>query len=151
MIISTETEELADHLCSAQAKPFQKPKGAIRLSSTIDLSDPTSPYHTKAVLLAPVSKLPLQNATAIHRLKLLAGPRWSPGQPGKNENDFEDTKDDGEGKEGWVKISEETWKEGRMNRKSASDILERLVNAANVSLSWASFRFPDFQVVSNIG
>ena len=38
------------------------------------------------------------------------------------------------GREGWIKISEERFKNPRMNRKSSSDILERLVEAANVSL-----------------
>lgn len=38
------------------------------------------------------------------------------------------------GREGWVKISEERFRNPRMNRKSASDMLERLVEAANVRL-----------------
>lgn len=38
---------------------------------------------------------------------------------------------EGAGAEGYVKISEETYATMRMNRKSASDMLERLVEAAN--------------------
>jgi len=34
------------------------------------------------------------------------------------------------GKEGWVKISEDRFADARMNRKSASDMLDRLVEAA---------------------
>jgi small subunit ribosomal protein S35 len=84
----------------------------------------------KRVLLAPVTALPLDGRDAVHRLKLLAGPRWTPGLPGRNEAEAEV---DGEGRDGWVKISEERFLDGRMNRKSVSDMLERLVQAANVS------------------
>lgn len=46
--------------------------------------------------------------------------------------------EDGEGKEGWVKISEEKYPDGLMNRKSAADMLERLTEFANVSLDDSS-------------
>lgn len=69
----------------------------------------------------------------MHRLKLLAGPRWTPGRPGQSEAEPEQ----GEGKDGWVKIAEERFPDARMNRKSVSDMLQRLVQAANVS-EWAS-------------
>jgi hypothetical protein len=67
----------------------------------------------------------------VHRLKLLAGPRWTPGRPGQSEGEPEQ----GEGKDGWVKIAEERFPDARMNRKSVSDMLQRLVQAANVSES----------------
>lgn len=52
----------------------------------------------------------------MHRFKLLAGPRWT-----------------GDAAEGSVKISEERFPDGRMNRVSVVEMLERLVAAANVS------------------
>ena len=97
-----------------------------------------SPISAKRVLLTPVAGLPLADAEAIHRLKLLAGPRWSPGRPGADEMEYEGNEgynggDEMIGREGWVKISEERFRNPKMNRKSASDMLERLVEAANVS------------------
>ena len=117
----------------------------MRVTSIVDLSEATSPIHAKRVLLAPVSGLPLSSADAIHRLKLLAGPRWSPGRPGAMEfriegNDGYNGGDRELGREGWVKISEERFKNPSMNRKSASDMLERLVEAANVSGPYAARR-----------
>lgn len=112
----------------AQAKKFQPPKGQIRVTRTVDLSDPDSPLQQKAVVIAPVSSLPLEGSDALQRLKVLAGPRWTPGWPGRHEGE---TPSSELGKDGFVKISEETYATMRMNRKSASDMLERLVQAAN--------------------
>ncbi|KAL1412630.1 37S ribosomal protein S24, mitochondrial [Vanrija albida] len=129
--------ELDREALLAQARKFRKPKGTIRVTSTVDLSDPDSPYHQKAVLVAPVSALPLKTPEAIHRLKLLAGPRWSPGQPGRAElgpnaaGALAPGAEDKLGKDGWVKIAEERLPLGRMNRKSVSDMLDKLVEAAN--------------------
>ena len=87
----------------------------------------------------PVSALPLKSSDAVHRIKLLAGTRWSPGKPGKEENEY--SPNDGFnagaqdiGKEGWIKLASRKFDDGRMNRKFVSDVLERLVEAANVSL-----------------
>ncbi|EJT46621.1 hypothetical protein A1Q1_04798 [Trichosporon asahii var. asahii CBS 2479] len=112
----------------AEAHPFKLPKGQIRVQRTIDLSDPESPLQQKAVVIAPVSALPLEGADALRRFKVLAGPRWTPGWPGRMELE---QAAEGVGAEGYVKISEETYATMRMNRKSASDMLERLVAAAN--------------------
>lgn len=123
----------------AQARKFHEPKGKIRVTSTVDLADPDSPYHQKRVLVAPVSALPLKNADAIHRFKLLAGPRWSPGRPGRAElgkdaaGAYNLEAEDKLSKDGWLKIAEERLPLGRQNRKSVSDILDKLVEAANVS------------------
>lgn len=51
---------------------------------------------------------------------------------------MEVTEEDGEGKEGWIKISEEKFPDGLMNRKSAGDMLERLLAAANVGFPSSS-------------
>lgn len=87
-----------------------------------------------------MSSLPLKNADAIQRFKVLAGPRWTPGKPGRGELGTKaplklakEAEEDKLGKEGYVKISEDRYPEARMNRKSVSDMLERLVEAANVS------------------
>jgi small subunit ribosomal protein S35 len=63
----------------------------------------------------------------------LAGPRWTPGPPGRQELESDATSANDEGKEGWIKIAEERFKEGVTNRRSAGEMLERLVEAANVS------------------
>lgn len=124
-------------LTAASAR-FVVPKGQIRVTTTVDLSKANSPYHVKSVVVAPVSSLPLKTPEAIQRLKLLAGPRWSPGFPGRRELGPDAAGVHGEahaadknGKEGYVKIAEERFPAARMNRKSASDMLERLVEAAN--------------------
>jgi small subunit ribosomal protein S35 len=88
----------------------------------------TNPSTVKRVLVAPLSSLPLKTPEAIQRVKLLAGPRWSPGYPGRNELVATE-----ESKEGYIKIAEDRFPDGRMNRKAVSDMLERLVTAANVS------------------
>lgn len=129
---------------TAQRKTFSPPKGSIRFTQIIDLSEPTSPIHNKRVLIAPVSTLPLADADAIQRIKLLAGPRWSP-VPFNSGSDSKLTlnAEAGHGagaphaqsKDGWIKISEERFEDGAMNRKSASDVLDKLIEAANVSPS----------------
>lgn len=89
--------------------------------------------------------MPLKTPEAIQRLKLLAGPRWTPGYPGRGEFG-----DDALGnspinasvppsEHGFVKIAEERYPEARMNRKAVNDILERLVAAANVSSHLISY------------
>ncbi|KLT41892.1 hypothetical protein CC85DRAFT_246772 [Cutaneotrichosporon oleaginosum] len=108
---------------NAQAKPFKPSPGKIRLTTAIDLANPNHEYNQKTVLRAPLSALPLKDAAAVRRFQLLAGPRWTPGEPGSSE-----LVADGDG---WFKISEARYPAIRMNRKSASDMLERLVAAAN--------------------
>jgi len=138
-----------DHapLLTAQAQPFRPPPSPIRLTTVIDLGSPLAPISRKCVLLAPVSGLSLDSPDAVHRFKLLAGPRWTPGRPGRKETEFEgnDGYNAGKsniGREGWVKISEDRFSEPKMNRKSASDMLERLVAAANDKKSPISADLP---------
>jgi hypothetical protein len=70
-------------------------------------------------------------------MKVIAGPRWTPGYPGRNE--FEASAEGGEKsdsrKDGWIKISEERFPDARTNRWNVGSMLEKLVEAANVSLS----------------
>jgi len=93
------------------------------------------------VLLVPIASLPLSSPEAVHRVKLLAGPRYTHGRPGETEMEIQTTvgsgyngSDEDLGKEGWIKISEDRFPSARMNRKSCSDMLEKLVDAANVGL-----------------
>ncbi|WWC72656.1 mitochondrial 37S ribosomal protein mS35 [Kwoniella pini CBS 10737] len=126
-------EEDRAALRAANKTTFTPPTSSIRLTSTIDLSSPSSKFHTKAVLLVPVSSLNLSTPEAIKRIKLLAGPRWTPGRPGRNEFLPNGGAQSGsqEGKEGWIKISEERFGNSQQNRIEVSNILDRLIASAN--------------------
>ena len=87
------------------------------------------PAVIKRVIVAPVDLLPLNGEQAIHKIKLLAGPRWTPNPPtdggvGLNE----------EWKNGFIKISCESFPRPSMNLSWASDTLDKLVEVANVSI-----------------
>ena len=87
------------------------------------------PAIFKRVIVVPVDQLPLNGEQAIHKIKLLAGPRWTPNPPtdsgvGRNE----------EWKNGFIKISCESFPKAAMNLKWASDTLDKLVEEANVSI-----------------
>jgi small subunit ribosomal protein S35 len=105
------------------------------VTSTVDLADPKSAHNVKRVLVAPLAALPLGTPEAVQRLKILAGPRWSPGFPGRAElgPDAAGSLASSAEDHGFVKIAEDRFPDGRMNRKAVSDVLERLVAAANVS------------------
>ena len=90
-----------------------------------------APITAKRVLCFPISALNLPNADSIQRLKLLAGPRWSPTQPGK-EGNFNGERD--LDKEGWIKMSEQRFGDGNLNRQALLETLQRLVAAASVSV-----------------
>lgn len=81
-------------------------------------------------------------------MKVIAGPRWTPGYPGRNE--FEASAEGGEksdsSKDGWIKISEERFPDARTNRWNVGSMLEKLVEAANVSPSWRL----ELQLISRI-
>lgn len=109
-------------------KPFVPPTSETPVSvRSITYLGEEHPAANKRVLTVPVAHLPLTNDKAVHKLKLLAGPRWSPSPP----------KDGGfrkgeAGKEGYVKIACEEFPQPNMNLKWASDTLDRLVAEANV-------------------
>lgn len=123
---------------SAQAKMFNPPTTAqsVRIRSSIDLSYPSSLAHRKSVLVAPVGSLPLKGAEAVQRFKLIAGPRWTPGYPGRAE---QTTVQGSEDKEGWIKIAEERFPDARTNRWNVGQMLEKLVEAANVGQTSRNF------------
>ncbi|KAJ2920375.1 hypothetical protein MD484_g174, partial [Candolleomyces efflorescens] len=86
------------------------------------------PALAKRSIVVAVDDLPLKDAAAVHKLKLLAGPRWTPNPP----------KDAGVMEEeawgnGYIKISSDTYRNAEMNLKWVSDALDRLVVEANDS------------------
>jgi small subunit ribosomal protein S35 len=92
------------------------------------------PVLRKRVLVAPISKLPLNGPKAIHNFKTISGVHWTIDPP----------KDSGVGKDepmdehGYVKISSEGFPKPTQNLKWASDVLDRMIHEANV----CSFPFP---------
>ena len=96
---------------------------------------PSSPLkkHACAACIAAsatpaVAYLPLRDATAIHKCKVLAGVRWSSEPPKDGGFRYKEAG----GEHGYIKIACEDFKEPAMNLKWASDALDRLVAEANV-------------------
>ncbi|EKM61242.1 uncharacterized protein PHACADRAFT_247724 [Phanerochaete carnosa HHB-10118-sp] len=109
-------------------KPFVPPPPSQPLViRSISYGGEEHPATRKRVIVVPISRLPLKGEAAIHKFKLLAGPRWSPEAP----------KDSGVGhaedsaEHGYIKISCEDFPEPAMNLKWASDALDRLIAEAN--------------------
>ncbi|KAG6885853.1 hypothetical protein C0993_008816 [Termitomyces sp. T159_Od127] len=111
----------------AYRKPYIPPTSETPLIvRSIDYAGEEHPATTKRVMVVAVDELPLRDASAIHKLKLLAGPRWTPNPP----TDAGVQKDAPWGN-GYVKISCEDFPTPAMNLKWASDALDRLVLEAN--------------------
>ncbi|KDQ63492.1 hypothetical protein JAAARDRAFT_119004 [Jaapia argillacea MUCL 33604] len=119
---------------------FRKPFVPPNLTATpltirsISFSGEKHPATAKRVIVTPVSCLPLTSPQAIHKMKVVAGPRWSPTPP----KDSGYTGAEEEGKDGYVKIACEDFEEPAMNLKWASDTLDRLIKECN-----ANNRFSD--------
>lgn len=96
----------------------------------MDYAGEEHPATAKRVIVASVDELPLKDATAVHKFKLLAGPRWTPNPPADAGVSGLHTWDNG-----FVKISCEDFPQPAMNLKWASDALDRLIAEANVSRS----------------
>jgi len=90
------------------------------------------PVARKRVVVVALDHLPLKSEAAVHKFKLLAGPRWSPEPP----KDAGVSEQNGWGN-GYIKISCEDFPNAAMNLKWASDTLDKLVAESNVS--WAYF------------
>ncbi|KAG8994412.1 hypothetical protein FRB90_000440 [Tulasnella sp. 427] len=87
------------------------------------------PAEKKAVIVVPVSKLPLTQPSAIHKFKLIAGTRWTrdcPKDAGFSSQELESL-----GEHGFVKISCEDMTEHGLNLKWCSDVLDRMVTESN--------------------
>ncbi|KAF8168202.1 mitochondrial ribosomal subunit protein-domain-containing protein [Crassisporium funariophilum] len=113
----------------AYRKPFIPPTSSTPvILRSMHYQGEGHPAVAKRVIVVPVDQLPLNNETAIHKLKLLAGPRWTPNPPA----------DAGVSREtewgnGYVKISCEDFPRPSMNLKWASDTLDKLIAEANDS------------------
>ncbi|OBZ78617.1 37S ribosomal protein S24, mitochondrial [Grifola frondosa] len=112
----------------AYRKPFSPPGPSMPLViRSISYGGEAHPAAAKRTIVVPVARLPLKDAAAIHKFKLLAGPRWSLDAP----RDAGVMQDDAEREHGYFKISCEEFPKAAMNLKWASDTLDRLLAEAN--------------------
>lgn len=115
-------------------KSFVPPPDSLPLVvRSISYSGEDHPATKKRVIVAAVSQLPLQSPQALHKLKLLAGTRWSDKPPRDSGIGIEEDKRIG--KHGYIKLSCEDFPEPAMNLKWGSDILDNLLKEANVCSS----------------
>ena len=114
---------------SAWRIPFTPPpKSHPLVVRTLDYGGEGHPAIAKRVVVAPVSQLPLKTPEAIHTFKLLAGPRWSASPPSDSGVGINE---DG-GEHGYIKVTCEDYPSPGMNLKWISDVLDKLVEEANV-------------------
>jgi len=96
---------------------------------TVHYNGERHPVTRKRTLTVPVALLPLRDEVAIHKFKLLAGPRWTQRPPtdgGVGESEIEVW-----GNEGYFKMAVEDLAEPIQNLKFGSDVLDRLIETAN--------------------
>ncbi|KAJ6621646.1 mitochondrial ribosomal subunit protein-domain-containing protein [Mycena sp. CBHHK59/15] len=131
----------------AYRKPFIPPTSSESplVVRSINYAGEEHPATSKRVIVVAVDDLPLQDDHAIHRIKIMAGPRWTPNPPADGGISGLE-----EWKNGYIKIACEDFPKPAMNLKWASDALDRLVEYANVKLSSLSGRllltlFPESQ------
>ena len=116
----------------AYRKPFIPPTSATPLIvRSLDYQGEPHLATIKRVVVVAVDHLPLRTPQAIHKFKLLAGPRWTPNPP----TDAGVAKGEPWGN-GYIKISCEDLPRPEMNLKWASDTLDKLVAEANVNISF---------------
>ncbi|KAI0800991.1 mitochondrial ribosomal subunit protein-domain-containing protein [Fomes fomentarius] len=112
----------------AYRKPFVLPDASTPLViRNISYGGEPHPAAAKRTIVVPVARLPLANAQAIHKFKILAGPRWTPDAPADSGLGSEESG----AEHGYFKISCEDFPKGAMNLKWASDTIDRLLAAAN--------------------
>ena len=112
-------------------KPFVPPTAETPLVvRSVDYAGEEHPLTTKRTVVVPVAQLPLRNDLAIHKIKLLAGARWTPDPP-KNAGVLVDAEHE---KHGYIKIACEDFPQPAMNLKWISDTIDQLISAANVSV-----------------
>ncbi|KAJ6604563.1 mitochondrial ribosomal subunit protein-domain-containing protein [Mycena vulgaris] len=110
----------------AYRKPFILPPNSPLVVRSVDYAGEEHPITAKRVIVAAVDALPLKNKDAIHRIKILAGPRWTPNPPADGGVSGLE-----EWKNGYIKIACEDFPKPAMNLKWASDTMDRLVAHAN--------------------
>ncbi|RPD81912.1 hypothetical protein L226DRAFT_475371 [Lentinus tigrinus ALCF2SS1-7] len=112
----------------AYRKPFVPPDSSNPLIiRSVSYGGEPHPAAAKRTIVVPVAKLPLKNADAIHKFKVLAGVRWTPDPPADSGIGSEESGHE----HGYFKISCEDFPKDAMNLKWASDTLDRLLAAAN--------------------
>lgn len=112
----------------AYRKPFVPTSGTPLVVRSLDYAGEDHPVTAKRVIVVSVDQLPLGDAKAVHKIKLLAGPRWTPNPPADSGVSGLEV-----WKNGFIKISCEDFPKPAMNLKWASDTLDRLISEANVS------------------
>lgn len=124
---------MADRSLQAFKKPFVPPPTTHYITCrSLWYGGESHPAEKKAVVVLPVSQLPLSSPQAIHKFKLLAGPRWSTECPKDSAFSAEEIATLGE--HGFVKISMEDLPEQAMNLRWCSDTLDRMVLESQVSI-----------------
>ncbi|PSR75874.1 hypothetical protein PHLCEN_2v8788 [Hermanssonia centrifuga] len=127
-LIEHEMPQLA-----AFRKPFVPPPPAHPLIvRSISYGSEKHYAALKRTIVVPISRLPLKNAAAFHKFKLLAGARWSVEPP----KDSGLGREEANGEHGYFKISCEDFPHASMNLKWASDALDRLIATANTLGTW---------------
>ncbi|KIY50556.1 hypothetical protein FISHEDRAFT_16226, partial [Fistulina hepatica ATCC 64428] len=108
-------------------KPFVPPTDETPIIvRSIDYGGEEHPATAKRVITAAVDSLPLRDEKAIHKFKLIAGPRWTPDPP----RDSGMSKDSEWGN-GVIKISCDDFDRPAQNLNWARATLQRLVTEAN--------------------
>jgi len=97
----------------------------------VSYSGEQHPVLAKRVVVSAISQLPLQTPEAIHKFKLMAGPRWCeepPRDSGIGQKEHEEV-----GKHGYIKVSCEDFPDAQMNLKWISDVINNLIQESNES------------------
>ncbi|GJJ09508.1 hypothetical protein Clacol_003731 [Clathrus columnatus] len=114
----------------ALRRPFVPPSPENPLViRSISYAGEKHPVERKRVIVAPVSQLSLSSPTAIHKLKLLAGPRWFPHPP--RDSGISPQQHEQYGAHGYIKLSCEDFPKASMNLKWGCDLINRLLQEAN--------------------
>jgi small subunit ribosomal protein S35 len=116
---------------AAFRKPFVPPTaGTPLVIRSVDYAGEEHPLTTKRTVVVPVAELPLRGDLAVHKIKLLAGARWTL-DPSKGAGVPLDTE---QGMHGYIKIACEDFPQPAMNLKWISDTIDGLISTANVRL-----------------
>ncbi|CCL98286.1 uncharacterized protein FIBRA_00280 [Fibroporia radiculosa] len=112
----------------AYRKPFIPPSVSMPLVvRSISYGGEQHPVDVKRTIVVPLAQLPLKDTAAIHKFKLLAGPRWTPDPPPNSGVD----RNESNSEHGYFKIACEDFPKAAMNLKWASDTLDKLLTEAN--------------------
>lgn len=116
-------------------KPFVPPTaGTPLVVRSVDYAGEEHPLTAKRTVVVPVTQLPLRGDLAIHKIKLLAGARWTPDPP----KDAGVPLDTEQARHGYIKIACEDFPQPAMNLKWISDAIDELISTANVRLYFST-------------